>query len=281
MTEEIEAVTESADATEEIDHGIVFDDGEDESADEPVQAEADSDEGETEGDEPEEDENKVIFSPEQQEVFNREIGKKVAKEKEAQRQIDDYKAKLNAYEQKQNPQPNRVDLPDYPDKYEDNFQQKLEDYNKAVSHNANMDFQERLMTQAKATAEAKQQAESKEKQTNVINMFTDNATKAKISEADLSASLDLAAAFNLDVGLREYMMQDALGPQIVVALASDPANLEAFAAMSPLQAVAHIESKIKPSINNKVGKRPPPPPKHLKGKGAAEGDGGVPGVTYE
>lgn len=264
------------------DDGIVYSEPEDETAEseqeetqapEPETAEAETEEAE--------EEEKVIFTPEQQEVFNREIGKKVAKEKEAQRQIDEYKAQLEAYQQKANPQPNRVDVPDYPDKYDDNFEQRLQDYNKAVAHNANMDFQEQLMAHAKQTAETKRQTEAQQKQETVIKSFTENATKLGVNESDLEASLDLAAAFNLDAGLREYILQDPLGPQVVVSLAADPANLETFSQMSPLQAVAHIEGKIKPNLGPKPQKRPPPPPKHLKGRGAPEGDGGPAGATYE
>jgi len=277
---------------------IIFDDSEPEDAPvdapevdvpepaEPAQETEQEPEQETDPEvEPVKAEKKAVpeFTPEQQEVFNEAIARKVAKQREAERKAEELEQQARQYQEELNrlKQPQRPQIPDYPDRYDDNFEQNLQRYNQAVRDQMQYDMS---VQHQQYTAEQERQQQAQKRQEEIQSLVESYSGRAKIQgikAEELKAAGEKVAMYGINDEVARYILDDDLGPSITTYLAKNPLELDAINVLSPLRAAAYIESTIKPKSKKAPVNPPPEPIETLRGSGAPEGDSRLKGVKFE
>lgn len=247
-TQEVEAVEETSEETEEAEEGK------------------------------EEAKKKVEFTPEQQEVFNAEIGKKVAKYYEAEKARQAAEERLKQLEAKFQTT-TRPEVPPPPNPYDPNYDKLLSDRDKAIAEQIRYDQEQRARTD-----EMIRQSQEVERQQAIalqqrVESYSQRAQKNGIKPETLQQAGAVVANFIQNPELVNHILDDEDGPSITVHLAKNPLEAQKIAQMSPTRAAIYIEQQIKGKITKKSP--PPPPPKIMKGRGAPEGEEGPPGATFE
>ena len=233
------------------------------------------------------EEKKVTFTPEQQEVFNREISKKVAAQKEVERRADEYKAQLEEANKKLNPEPVRPDIPAAPDPYASDFQQQLEARDKAIQDAAAFDAQARWQSEQALATQQQQQAEQQKAQEAAFTSYVERGDNLGHDKAELNNATEYLMNVGLAPEAQVLIRDDAAGPDMAMYLAKNPEAMNQVLELqekgNSVMVVAHLAAEIraKASSSFRNDQLPPDPPDHLSGGGAKEGDIGPAGATYE
>ena len=172
-----------------------------------------------------------------------------------------------------NPQTGEPVIPDLPDPFDSDYEQKVQARDQALIAQA----------QWQARQEAMQEVQSQE----VVRQAESYFSRAKdfgIDAEDLKASGQLVAGA---VGDREAifkrLLKDQAGPAITHYLANNPQHLEKMLQGDDYDAVEYLASVVKPKATASAKRRtappPPPPVETEKGSGARRERGPV-GATY-
>lgn len=231
---------------------------------------------------PAEEPPKVEFTEAQQAIFNKEIGKKVGQTHAEKTRADALQAQLDEINANK-PKETRPEVPKQPDPFSETYQQDLQAYTEAVTAQAAFDATERQNSDNALRQQQEDQRKLQEDTNKAIGDYSERATKLGIKPEDLQRAGQALNQFNINDQVAAYILDEAVGPQITVYLANNPVLADEIAGMPPMMAVAKLASEIKPLA---AGVKPeitlaPDPADLLSGKGAAEGDKGPPGVTYE
>ena len=105
--------------------------------------------------------------------------------------------------------------------------------------------------------------------------------RLSVDQAALAAAGQTVSTVGIHDALATHILNDPVGPQVTVHLANNLQELATINQMDPMQAAIYIEQNIKPGLKPKEVKQPPPPPEHLTGQGAREGERGPKNATYE
>ena len=234
---------------------------------------------------PEEAKPAVTFSDEQQAKFNDEIGKKVAKQREAERAAEEATARLAETEAKlaQATAPMRPAVPEMPDPYDDDFEVKVKARDEALVLAAQYDAATQQAEQRK-NYEAQQTAhKAQEELITTVKSYTERAEKLGVNAAELQQAGNMVAQYGIGNEVASYILNEDQGPSITVYLSKNPLELEQIRQMGPMQAAVYIENNIKAKA---VASRPPPTPgpepiDNPTGAGMPEGERGPKGAVYE
>lgn len=237
----------------------------------------------TEGEQaPEEQPPKVTFDEAQQEVFNKAIDGKVAKQRDAERESDSLRQQL-ADAQAQIPQAERPIIPEMPDQYDDDFQEKMVVRDAAMREATAFEQDEQRQVQYNQEFQRQQQQASQDALVKASNDFNDRGKKLGITQAEQGAAWTAIANSGLDANVTAFILQDEQGPNITRYLSKNPQILDNLAQMSPMVAAAEIASNIRAkAVAGGVSVDPPPPPgETANAAGFQEGERGPKGATYE
>jgi len=197
-------------------------------------------------------EPKVTFTPEQQAIFDKNIGKKVAKNHEITKERDDLQRQLNEANAKL-PQVEAPEIPDMPNP--DDFYGEPEKLraaqdtrDKAISERATFDAGVQQNERLQANQTFKQQQEDLKKQNEVIVGYVENADSFKISRDDLFKSGEIVKNSGVSLDIQTHLLQDPQGPLVVDYLAKNLVELDNLRSMTPMQAAIHIANEIKPKL---------------------------------
>lgn len=264
------------DDEEDLEEGAGEEEGSDDSEDddEAAAGEAGGESEDEDDDEGEEDLSDVKFDPRQQKVLEREIGRKVAKQKQAEREAAELRERLEALEARV-PKEERPAVPDIPEKDDPDYQEKLAAYNKAVLAADEFDRKEKEQAEAGRKAEEAKQQEIIEEFNRTISTYAERSTKLGIKPAELEKAGAVVAKQGLHDAVAAYILEEPLGPQITLHLAKNPKLAEELNKLSPMQAAVKISTEIKAAAQ-KAGRKvddTPDPSESLKGGGAEEDDG--------
>jgi len=229
-----------------------------------------------------ETQEKITFSEPQQKILNDAVGKKAFEVREQKRENEVLKQQLE--DAKANvPQQTRPDVPEMPDQFEDNFNERMALRDKAIADAAAFDSAKVVRQQQQQAVVQQQQAQQQEAYAKSANDYIERATKLGVSQQELQVASQSVVNFGLDLQLQQHILLDDQGPLIATYLAANQQEMLALSTMTPMQAAVMIESQIKPKAIAS-GKRPPPeapdPAEHLTGGGQPPKQKGPKGAKY-
>jgi len=236
---------------------------------------------ETPAPEPEAKKAPPPLTPEQQESVNEAIGKKVAKQREAERQAQEYQAQLAEAQRKlqQYEAPVRPDIPPPPDPYEDNFAQKVAHRDAMIAKAAQFDAEINWRNNQEQQRQQQAAAEERAKVVKTVETYSEVATKLGITSEELATAGAQIAPYVPD-RLAMRILNDASGPEITTYLAKNLVELDRVTRMSPEDAAVYLETTIKPAAKRTPPKLAPEPTDKLSGASVKESGRGPRGAQY-
>lgn len=196
--------------------------------------------------------------------YREEERKRIAAEKEAQT----LKEKLDAIEAKNG----EVHIPDLPDPFDDDYEEKVKLRDEAIMQKAQRDAQQQsIIERQNANKEAADKAEQ-ERVNSLINGYAQQVTKLGLNAEDINKAGDTVVSYGIDAGVAEFILGDEDGPLITQYLANNPLELDDLRNLPPIQAAMRIDSMIRPkaALNKPQASAAPDPAETLAGRGAGE-----------
>jgi hypothetical protein len=224
--------------------------------------------------------DKVTFDENQQQVFDDAIGKKVKATRVAERRADELAKELEELKAKV-PVEERPVVPELPDQFADDYQEKMQERDKAVADAAAFDARQTVNSERQEAVQREQHEEQIKTLKGVVETYTDRAKDMGISDVDLKASSDVIGEHGIDNSLAAHILKDDKGPAITVHLAKNPLVLEELRTMSPMQAAIHLENVVKPKLSLKKNTETPKPATTFEGGGSPPSERGPKGATFE
>lgn len=226
-------------------------------------------------------EKKITFSEEQQALVDDIVGKKTFKAREAERktealqiELDEAKAKI--------PQKTRPEVPEIPDPYDDDFEEKVKVRDKAISEAAAFDEREKHTKEQSDETEQGELKRAEEAYQGKIDVYAQRATQLGVSKLELRQAAKDVATYGINGQLIDFIIEQDQGPLITLYLGKNPLELDNLRQMDPLSAAIYINTEIKPkaAVLKKNITSAPDPAETLKGTGVST-ERGPKGATYE
>lgn len=205
-------------------------------------------------------------------AFNKKIGKLTRFRKEEERRAEAAEQRAKELEEKLNGLRGDQDtqLPPMPDQFDDDFPQKMAQYNQAVQKRAEkLAFQKYQHEQQVKAQQQQQQQMQQELRDNTKKMY-DGAVQYGIDPDQLKESENTLSLFlpkgQTGIDMAQYLLAHEQSPLIVNYLGTNLSEAEKIGRMNPYQAVAYIENTVRPNaakLKPKLTKTPEPvkPPK--------------------
>lgn len=212
----------------------------------------------------EEEKPKVEFTPEQQEVFNEAIARKVAAQREAERKAEEVERKAREYEEKlaKYETPERPEVPPLPDPYDDDYDAKIRERDEAIAARVKYDNEAAFREQQRQQAEWQQQQEENQKREEIVKGFYGRGEKLGKDQAELDTAIMTLVNQGLAGAKGKYIMEHSVGPDLATYLAKNALEGDKIAQMSDMQAAEYIAAEIIPKVkaarDSKVIEKSPP-----------------------
>ena len=233
----------------------------------------------------EDQEKHVQFTPEQQEIFNKTVGVKVAEKKaielekrELERQLEEFRSRAPAQQ--------KPVVPDLPDPFafsDDEYRQRIQQREQALIEQVQYDARQRAIEDNRRQMAYQEQMKQQEELNGQIKSYSDKATKFGIKPEELQVAGNTVAQFGMDDTLVSYILADDHGPLITKYLANNLTDLDELSRMPPTLAAVKIATTIKqkaaslkPKVNNA-----PDPLDAPRGAGSAPKPKGPQGAIFE
>lgn len=191
---------------------------------------------------------KVEFTPEQQEVLNREIAKKTFKLREEERKRIQIEQELAAIKSKQSEIAPAPVIPEIPDPFDPDYEKKVTARDEAIKQRAAHDAHLAYLAQQENTAQQRKIEQDQARYQQVAQDYSKKAVALGVSPQELQYAGQGVAAYLSSPELIEEILTDDMGPLITTYLAANVAELEELSLMRPIQAARYIEAKIKPKL---------------------------------
>lgn len=221
--------------------------------------------------EPAKEAPKVEFDEAQQEVFNREVGKKVSNTKVAEQERDAARAELAELKAAQ-PQDERPVIPELPSVGDPDYETLMEARDTALVASTNFDAAERTASENNLATQRATQAKQLETFKATMQTYTDKAETLNIPAEDLTAAGNTLTPFNIQRDTLEHILFDDSGPALTVYLANNTQEAEKVAGMLPTKAAVYLENTVKPlalkSLKVDSSDDAPNPPSQVKSEAA-------------
>lgn len=226
-------------------------------------------------------EKKVQFTPEQQAIFDKVIGEKTFKAREAERKAEAAEQKLRELEA-QLPKENRPSIPALPDPYDAEYEKKIAARDEAIKAAAAFDAKQEVV---KAHQQEVQRQRAEAQQAELYKSaatYKERSDKLGIAPADLQNAANALSSFGITEDLTKFLLKDDQGPLMTMFLARNPIVLERMSGLSPLEMGHYIASEIKPKLAAvKTRTQAPAPADVLDGGGSPQKERGPKGATFE
>lgn len=213
--------------------------------------------------------------------FQKAIDRQTYKYREEERRANKLAEELERIKAQSPQQDGPPDIPPPPDPFDDNYEEKIKERDKAVRARIEYDTRQALIEESNRR-KAQQEAESQQKALmDRGTAYKQRAEKLGVEPNELATAGPFVASY-IAPELGDYLLDSEQGPAITVHLAKNPQVLEQVAQMPPMMAAAHIATSIVPNLSAKPKQtKAPKPPETLGGGGAPPDDGGPAGATYE
>lgn len=197
-----------------------------------------------------------------QEAVDKRINKLTFEKYEERRKREKIEQELEQARQKIAAQTQQeVIVPEMPDAFDPNFDQKIKARDEALRQQAMVQAKRDAERQRSEQAQRQKLESDRETITGYVNSMFSEAKKIGIKEADLRQADDTVAMFIKDQGLARFILSQKEAPQIITQLAGNIAELESISKMDPISAAAHIASNVIPrakSYKASISKTPEP-----------------------
>ena len=216
---------------------------------------------------------KVEFTPEQQEVMNREIGKKTFKLREAERKAKALEQQVNAFNAERAKVAAPV-VPPMPDQFEEGFDQKLAERDRAIAARGQWDTEQAFYARQHHEAEQRAQQLKQESLHTTVAEYSKRALKLGVSKEELASAGTAVAGYGINPDLAEAILNDDNGPLITTYLSNNPEALEEVVNRNPAAAALYIARNIVPKLQPRKTRttNAPEPAPVLRGNGAPPKD---------
>lgn len=213
--------------------------------------------------------------------FSKRINQKhfeLMEEKRAREAAEAEIARLKA----QIPENHKPVIPEMPDPYDADFDERMRQREEAIKQAAIYDAQEQIkqaqLSEQQNALLAKQQSDL----IAAVNTYSGRAKALGVSENELQVAGQAVAAYGISEQVAEFILHDDKGPAITTYLAKNPNELDAISKLNPLQAAIHIATNIKPKLTVKTRAADlPDPPDTLNGGGVHSKRSRLKGVRFE
>ncbi len=205
-----------------------------------------------------EKQTKPVFDEVQQQAFDKAIAEKVYKQRNAEKEADQLKRRVQELEQ-QIPKEQRPAVPKEPDPFalsEAEFQQQARLRDEAIARQAAYDAQQRFHEQERQRVYQEQIQKERELLDDKVATYSQRAVQLGISTEELQVAGNSVAQFGMSDEVINYILEDDLGPAITKYLSQNIAELDSLRAMPPTQAAVriatHVRAKasaLKPKVN--------------------------------
>ena len=233
----------------------------------------------------EDQEKHVQFTPEQQEIFNKTVGVKVAEKRAIEQEklrLEKELAELRA----RVPTQSQPVVPDLPDPFvlsDEEYRQRIQQRERALIEQAQYQARQRAIEDNQRQAQYQAQMKQQEELNASIKSYADRATKLGIKPEELQVAGSTVAQFGMDDTLVSYILADEHGPLITKYLSANLTELDELSRMPPTLAAVKIATTVKqkaaslkPKVNNA-----PDPLDTPRGAGSAPKPKGPQGATFE
>ena len=175
-------------------------------------------------------------------------------------------------------------LPDFPDEFDDNFEEKKAIYLNALQAQANFNATNNAYEQQQQDNQQQAAQAQQVKAHQSMASYNQKATELGIKPEELQAAGNAVMQYNLSNDLAMHILGDPDGPLITKHLAANPQDGYQLATMSPYSVGQFLDGiKVKASALKPKTSNAPPPATNLSGNGVAidPNKGFVGGATYE
>jgi hypothetical protein len=215
--------------------------------------------------------------------YTRAINKQHRKFRDEERRANDLERQLSELKAKQAPTPQgATDVPELPDSWDDNYDQKMRDRDDAIRQNANAAAMQSHQAEALAKQDQERQREQIRKTQDLQDGFSSNAKKLGIDEGKLQTAQDTVVEYGVTPDIATAILKDNDGPLILQYLAANPLDLYDLTNGNQFQAGqkwGEIKAKsaaLKPSKTSA-----PAPATAVSGSGSPPRERGPKGATFE
>jgi hypothetical protein len=163
-------------------------------------------------------------------------------------------------------------IPDLPDSWDEDFQQKLAEREKAIRANAESGFKKQLDLDRRTVVETQHKAKAEKVRNEQLLTYADRAKNFGIKETDLIEAANIVADAQVPQALADFLISAEDGPLLTAYLADAKSDIDLY----DLQNVNSIDlglriSEIRAKAANLKPKATsaPPPASAVRGKGAA------------
>jgi len=257
---------------------IEFEDIEDVDQETDSDSSADTDEGQEKSTRP-------VFNEEQQKAFDKAMAEKTWKAREAERQAEDYRKRLEELEAKI-PKEQPPEVPKVPDFYslsDREIQEQLRQRDEAIAKRAEFDARQQAMQSQQIDLQKQQQAAAVQAQNEKIASYAEKAKKLGVQSEDLQSAANKIGQFGINPMLANHLIDLDDGSLGTLYLGENLLELDKLANMPANQALLYLDQivmpkarKLKPSVN-----AAPDPLDTPRGAGRSPKSGGPKGATFE
>jgi len=226
-------------------------------------------------------EKKVQFTPEQQAVFDKVIGEKTFKAREAERKAEAAEKRLQELEA-QLPKENRPSIPSLPDPYDADYSQKIAERDEAIKAAAAFDAKQELVRNQQQNVQRQRVEAQQQELVKSATVYKERSDKLGINPSELQSAANALSSFGITEDLTKFLLKDEQGPLMTMFMARNPTVLERMQGLSPLEMGHYIASEIKPKLATvKTRTQAPSPADVLDGGGSPRAERGPKGAKFE
>ena len=203
-----------------------------------------------------------------QDKANLAFSKQYGEKKQLERDVASRDAELESFRKSERERQAAVvgNLPDFPDEFEDNFEEKKANYLQAVQTKANFDAQNNAYVQQQQFNQQQTAQAAQQKQAELANSFTANAEKAGATKEELYTVVTTLNNGGMTGDIGSAIMSDPDGYFIAKHLAANPMEAHELNTMNPILAGAKFaELRQKASALKPKTSSTPTPVDNLQG----------------
>lgn len=251
---------------------------------ETVDQETDSDSS-TDTGEDQEQSTRPVFNEEQQKAFDKAIAEKTWKAREAERQAEEYRKRLEDLEAKI-PKEQPPEVPKVPDFYslsDREIQEQLRQRDEAIAKRAEFDARQVAMQNQQLEMQRQQQAEAVKAQNEKIASYAERSKKLGVKSEDLQSAANKIGQFGINPMLANHLIDLDDGSLGTLYLGQNLLELDKLSNMPVNQALLYLDQtvmpkarKLKPNVN-----AAPDPLDTPRSAGVSPKAGGPKGATFE
>jgi len=220
------------------------------------------------------------------EWLKKKIAKQTFAQRQAERERDELKKKLEEIETKSQPVLSKVDIPPIPDSWDDNYEARIRERDNAIMQNAKFEAAEAQRLQAQAEQQRKTEREQFNRQQELSETLATNSKKLGVDPARLDSAQEVLVKQISDSGrdmtrIVDRLLSDPMGALMIQHLATNQLDMHDIIYASPEDAGFLLaEVKQKAALLKPKPSSAPSPATTLSGRAAPQKERGPAGATY-